>query len=194
MAGRLAADGRIRAAAWSIRRRFIAAGKLSWQVPPGRWKIILFQPRFLPRPLGQGGQFSVDGASKDCVDWFVALRSIRGMMLISGPRIRKRTTVGFFYDEPEPRWRSGYRTSRRAQTSGRSIGRRPSSLINSELAGDDQAAGSLSVSGRPLPRRGAAPCTAESSEWCHVHVVSRWAISWNTARSYGEPGIPVPAI
>ena len=42
VAGRVAADGRIKGDSLLDLAPFIAGDKLSWQVPPGRWKIMNF--------------------------------------------------------------------------------------------------------------------------------------------------------
>jgi len=102
VAGRLAADGAIDAASLLDLAPFIQAGKLTWPVPEGRWKIMKFTHVQAPG-LGQGGgvQLSVDGASKDCVDWL--LQTVYQPHYDHFKADFGRTIVGFFYDEPETR-------------------------------------------------------------------------------------------
>jgi hypothetical protein len=78
----------------------IRDGMLEWDVPPGKWEIMKFNWIMGPR-LGQGGAYSVDGASQDCVDWF-----IQKVYQPHYDRFGKdfgKTIAGFFYDEPEVR-------------------------------------------------------------------------------------------
>ncbi|RKY09016.1 MAG: hypothetical protein DRP65_08320, partial [Planctomycetota bacterium] len=51
---------------------FIKHGKLTWQAPAGHWQVIKFTHKQAPG-LGQRGgkELSVDGASRDCTDWFL---------------------------------------------------------------------------------------------------------------------------
>ena len=136
VAGRLDAEGKIPSESLVDLAPFIAGDKLSWQVPPGRWKIMHFT-RVLAPPLGQGGQYSVDGASKDCVDWFLAA--------VYQPHYDHfgaefgRTIRGFFYDEPETRGDWG--TELRSVLDERNIDWKKAFVAYKfELAGDDQAA------------------------------------------------------
>lgn len=78
----------------------IKEGKLAWQAPAGKWKIIKFTHKQGPG-LGQGNAPSIDGASQDCVDYF--------MQTVYQPHWDRfkddfgKTIPGFFYDEPETR-------------------------------------------------------------------------------------------
>jgi hypothetical protein len=100
VAGRLAADGKIEGDSLVDLAPQIHEGKLSWQAPAGKWKVMKFTHVQAPG-LGQGGQLSVDGASKDCVDWFI--------QTVYQPHYDRfkadfgKTIPGFFYDEPETR-------------------------------------------------------------------------------------------
>jgi hypothetical protein len=74
-------------------------GTLSWEVPQGRWKVMLFTWRFTGSQGGQRKYISVDGASPDCVEWFIET--------VYQPHFDRfkadfgKTIVGYFYDEPE---------------------------------------------------------------------------------------------
>jgi hypothetical protein len=100
LAGKLAADGAVDGEGLVDLAGSIREGKLTWQVPAGKWKIMNFSHKQGPA-LGQGGALSVDGASKDCVDWFLAT--------VYQPHYDQlkadfgKTVMGFFYDEPETR-------------------------------------------------------------------------------------------
>ena len=100
LAGKLDADGAIDGESLVDLAASIREGKLSWQAPAGKWKVMNFSHKQGPA-LGQGGGLSVDGASKDCVDWFIAT--------VYQPHYDRfkadfgKTIPGFFYDEPETR-------------------------------------------------------------------------------------------
>ncbi len=102
VAGRVTNNGAVESGSLVDLAPFIRDGKLAWQVPNGAWKIMKFTHKQAPG-LGQGGgkQLSVDGASQDCVDWF--------LQTVYQPHYDRfkadfgKTIVGFFYDEPETR-------------------------------------------------------------------------------------------
>jgi hypothetical protein len=100
LAGKLADDGAIDGESLVDLAPNIRDGKLSWQIPAGKWKVMNFSHKQGPS-LGQGGALSVDGASKDCADWFIAT--------VYQPHYDRfkddfgKTIPGFFYDEPETR-------------------------------------------------------------------------------------------
>ena len=98
LAGKLDADGKILGDSIVDLHDFITAGKLSWQAPAGRWQVMKFTHTQAPG-LGQNGQVSVDGASRDCTEWFI--------QTVYQPHFDRfgkdfgKTIPGFFYDEPE---------------------------------------------------------------------------------------------
>ena len=100
LAGRLTADGKIEGDSLVDLASHVHDGKLSWQVPAGKWRIMKFAHVQGPA-LAQNGQLSVDGASRDCVDWF--------LQTVYQPHYDRfgadfgKTIPGFFYDEPETR-------------------------------------------------------------------------------------------
>ena len=98
--GRSAPTARSRAPPWLTLRRTFTAASLSWQAPAGKWRVFKFTHKQAPGLAQQGGsQLSVDGASKDCVDWF--------LQTVYQPHFEHygaefgKTIRGFFYDEPE---------------------------------------------------------------------------------------------
>ena len=100
VAGRVSADGKIEGDTLLDLARYIRGGKLSWQAPAGKWRILKFTHKQAPGLVQVGGsQLSVDGASKDCVDWF--------LQTVYQPHFEHyradfgKTIRGFFYDEPE---------------------------------------------------------------------------------------------
>jgi len=99
VAGRLTTAGKVEGGSLIDLAPHVHDAKLHWQVPAGRWKVMKFTHVQAP-PLGNG-QLSVDGASKDCVDWF--------LQTVYQPHYGRfkadfgKTIRGFFYDEPETR-------------------------------------------------------------------------------------------
>ena len=78
----------------------ILQGKLRWEAPVGKWRIIKFTHKQAPGLMQVGGsQLSVDGASKDCVDWF--LQTVYQPHFDHYRADFGQTIRGFFYDEPE---------------------------------------------------------------------------------------------
>lgn len=100
VAGRLSADGKIEGESLVDLAPSIQAGHLAWDVPAGKWRVVKFTHSQAPA-LGQNGQLSVDGASKDCVDWF--LQTVYQPHYDHFGADFGKTIPGFFYDEPETR-------------------------------------------------------------------------------------------
>ena len=124
----------------------------------------------------QGGQFSVDGESKDCVDWFLAT--------VYQPHYDHfgaefgRTIRGFFYDEPETRGDWG--TELRSVFDERKVDLKKAFVAYKfELAGDgvrqerpnrrsDPPIPKAFASNRPLSSR-----SSRSPRLCRVWAASR---------------------
>ena len=98
VAGRVAADGKIDGRSLVDLAPYIRDGKLSWRVPAGKWKVMKFSYVQAP-PLMQSGQLAVDGASQDCVDWF--LQTVYQPHYDHFKADFGKTIRGFFFDEPE---------------------------------------------------------------------------------------------
>ncbi len=98
LAGKIDAGGKIEGGSIVDLHDFITGGSLSWQAPAGKWQVMKFTHIQAPG-LGQGGQLSVDGASRDCTDWFI--------QTVYQPHFDRfgadfgKAIPGFFYDEPE---------------------------------------------------------------------------------------------
>ena len=120
LAGHVAADGKIDGASLVDLAPQIKDGVLSWQVPAGKWKIMKFAHVQAPA-LGQNGQLSVDGASKDCVDWFLK-RSISRTTTILRP-ISARPSAASSTTSRKPA-ATGAPNSIVCSPSGTSIGKR----------------------------------------------------------------------
>ncbi len=77
----------------------VKSGTLAWNVPEGKWRIMKFSWEFNGTKGGQKKFISVDGASPDCVEWF-----IKTVYQPHYDRFKDdfgKTIVGYFYDEPE---------------------------------------------------------------------------------------------
>jgi hypothetical protein len=74
---------------------WITGGRLDWKAPPGgSWQVMKFTWHHNAK-----GRILVDGASKDCVDWY-----IRTVYQPHYDHFREdfgHTIAGYFYDEPE---------------------------------------------------------------------------------------------
>ncbi len=100
VAGQVNASGKIEGSTLINLAPQISAGKLRWQAPAGKWRIFKFTHKQAPGLIQVGGsQLSVDGASQDCVDWY--------LQTVYQPHFEHfgaefgKTIRGFFYDEPE---------------------------------------------------------------------------------------------
>ncbi|MEY3896874.1 MAG: hypothetical protein RLZZ214_2395 [Verrucomicrobiota bacterium] len=100
VAGRLTGDNRFEGDSLLDLAPFIKSGKLTWQPPKGRWRVVRFTHKQAPG-LGQSGgrELSVDGASRDCAEWF--LKTVYQPHYDRFKEHFGTTIPGFFYDEPE---------------------------------------------------------------------------------------------
>ena len=72
VAGRVDAGGRIEGNTLVDLAPRIRSGNLRWEAPAGKWRIFKFTHKQAPGLIQVGGsQLTVDGASKDCVDWYL---------------------------------------------------------------------------------------------------------------------------
>ena len=100
IAGQVNAQGKIEGHTLIDLGPDIRSGKLHWQAPAGKWRIMKFTHKQAPGLVQVGGsQLSVDGASKDCVDWF--LQTVYQPHFEHYKADFGKTIRGFFYDEPE---------------------------------------------------------------------------------------------
>jgi hypothetical protein len=77
----------------------IRGGQLSWDAPAGRWQVMKFTWAFTGPKGMQQKMIAVDGASRDCVDWF--LRTVYQPHYDRFKEDFGKTIRGYFYDEPE---------------------------------------------------------------------------------------------
>ena len=71
----------------------VSGDKLTWNAPSGKWKVMKF--------TWDRGSGLVDGASQDCVDWYI--RKVYQPHYDHFKADFGKTIKGFFYDEPETR-------------------------------------------------------------------------------------------
>lgn len=142
-------------------------GSLAWNAPEGKWRIMKFSWTFNGTKGGQQKYISVDGASPDCVEWF-----IKTVYQPHYDRFKDdfgKTIVGYFYDEPETQgdWGSDVPNviAERKQSLAKLL-----VAYKFKLAGEEQTAGMY----------GYLDCFAESwgrtmyggmSRWCRDHKV-----------------------
>ncbi|HUT14135.1 MAG TPA: glycosyl hydrolase [Thermoguttaceae bacterium] len=99
VAGREAEDGKIDSATLLDLNAHIQAGRLQWRAPDGRWSVVKLTWQYAGAKGHQKPWVSVDGASRDSVQWF--------LQHVYQPHYDRfkddfgKTIVGYFYDEPE---------------------------------------------------------------------------------------------
>ena len=109
-------------------------GHLSWEVPPGRWKLMGFEWRYSE---GRRGRLLVDGASQAAVDWY--LRTVYQPHYDHFADDFGGSIRGYFYDEPETHGDWG--TEVIPMLEERGIDWKAALVAwKHELAGEDQAA------------------------------------------------------
>lgn len=166
LAGRLTADGKVESDSLVDLVSHIADGKLAWQVPVGKWKIMKFGHVQAPA-LGQNGQLSVDGASKDCVEWF--------LQTVYQPHYDRykadfgKTIPGFFYDEPETRGDWGTELCR-VLAEWKVDWKKAYVAYKFELAGEEQIAARYQYLDAFAEAWGRT-MYGGMTDWCHTHDV-----------------------
>lgn len=162
----------------------ITDGKLRWQVPAGKWKIMKFSHVQAPG-LGQHGgkQLSVDGASKDCVDWF--------LQTVYQPHYDRfkdefgKTIPGFFYDEPETRGDWGTELNRVLAEWGVDW-KKAYVAYKFQLAGEEQAAARYQYLDAFADTWGRTMYGGITT-WCHAHGVKSMGHFMEHASLYVHP-------
>jgi hypothetical protein len=99
VAGRITDGDAVDAATLVNLTASVKNGTLAWEAPAGDWQIMKFTWAFAGASGAQRKYISVDGASPECVNWFI--------QTVYQPHYDRyqddfgKTIVGFFYDEPE---------------------------------------------------------------------------------------------
>lgn len=138
VAGRLNAEGKVEGDTLADLAPHIREGKLRWQAPAGKWRIFKFTHKQAPGLIQVGGsQLTVDGASQDCVDWY--------LQTVYQPHFERyaadfgKTIRGFFYDEPETPGDWGTEVNR-VLADWKVDWKKAYVAYKSELAGEEQTA------------------------------------------------------
>ena len=148
---------------------FIKEGKLSWNAPSGNWQIIKFTHKQAPG-LGQrsGKQLSVDGASRDCTDWFI--QKVYQPHYDHYKEDFGKTIVGYFYDEPETKGDWGTELDVILKEWGVDW-KKAYVAYKFNLAGDDHLAGRYQYMEAVAEAWGRV-MYGSMTKWCHEHDVS----------------------
>jgi hypothetical protein len=166
LAGRLNADGKIEGDTLVDLASHISNGMLAWDVPEGKWKIMKFTHVQAPA-LAQNGQLSVDGASKDCVDWFI--ETVYQPHYDHFKADFGKTILGFFYDEPETCGDWG--TELKPILDERKVDwKKAYAAYKFELAGEEQAAAKYQYL-EAFAEAWGRTMYGGVTRWCHEHGV-----------------------
>ena len=169
VAGRLTDDGKIDADSLLDLKPFIHDGALRWTAPAGKWRIMKFTHEQAP-PLTQFKQLSVDGASGDCVDWYI--RTVYQPHFDHFKDDFGKTIAGFFYDEPETQGDWGTELDRTLAEWGVDW-KKAYVAYKFDLAGESQAAARFQYLDAFAETWGRT-MFGGITEWCHQHgVMSR---------------------
>ena len=182
VAGRVAADGKIEGDSLVDLAPFIHEGKLAWQAPAGKWRVMKFTHVQAPA-LSQNKQLSVDGASKDCVDWFI--------QTVYQPHYDHfgadfgKTIVGFFYDEPETCGDWGTELNR-TLAEWNVDWKKAYVAYKFELAGEEQTAAKYQYLEAFADTWGRT-MYGGMTRWCHAHGVASHGHFMEHAGLYHDP-------
>ena len=168
VAGKELPDGAVDGATLVDLAGSIRDGKLDWEAPAGKWKVMTFTWAFKGANGKQQRFIAVDGASPDCVDWF-----IKTVYQPHYDRYKEdfgKTIRGYFYDEPETPGDWGSDLPKWMAEHGIDV-KKALVAYKFKLAGDEQVAG----------RYGFLDSFAESwgrtmyggmTKWCREHNVT----------------------
>ena len=151
-------------------------------MPAGKWRIMKFTHVQAP-PLGQNGQLSVDGASKDCVDWFI--QTVYQPHYDHFEADFGKTIVGFFYDEPETRGDWG--TELNSVLAERKVDWKKAYVAYKfQLAGEEQIAAKYQYLEAFADAWGRT-MYGGMTRWCHAHGVTSHGHFMEHAGLYHNP-------
>lgn len=168
VAGRVLEGGAIDGASVTNLTALVQSGKLVWNAPEGHWRVMQFSWRFQGKEGGQQRYVSVDGASADCVDWFI--KTVYQAHYDRFSADYGKTIVGYFYDEPETQGDWGSEVPKVIAERGFDLARLLVAF-KFKLAGDEQTAA----------RYAYLDCFADAwgrtmyggmSRWCRAHHVA----------------------
>ena len=152
-------------------------GKLTVDLSAGKWKLMIF--RWEP---DRGRQKLVDGASQDCVDWF--------LQTVYQPHYEHfqgdfgKTIAGFFYDEPETHGDWGTEVPRILAEKG--VDWKAAYVAwKFRLAGDTQPAAQYAYQ-EALSEAWGRTMYGGMTRWCHEHGVKSIGHLMEHEREYLE--------
>ena len=168
LAGKELPDGSVDGATLLDLTGSIRDGNLEWSAPAGSWKVMTFTWAFKGANGKQQKYIAVDGASPDCVDWFI--------QTVYQPHFDRykadfgKTIRGYFYDEPEtpgdwgsdlPKWMAEHGIDMKKVLVAHKF----------KLAGDEQAAGKYQFLDSFAESWGRT-MYGGMTKWCREHNVS----------------------
>ncbi|MCE5268053.1 MAG: hypothetical protein LLG00_09225, partial [Planctomycetaceae bacterium] len=166
VAGKLTADGKVDGATLVDLAPSIHDGKLDWNVPAGKWRVMKFT-HVQGQPLAQTGHLSIDGASKDCVDWYI--NTVYQPHFDHFGADFGKTIRGFFYDEPETRGDWG--TELNSVLAERNVDWKKAYVAHKfQLAGEEQLAAKFQYLDAFAETWGRT-LYGGIQRWCHEHHV-----------------------
>jgi hypothetical protein len=153
---------------------YIENGKLNWDVPKGNWQVIKFTHK-QARGLGGGANdwlggkdLSIDGASRDCTDWFI--ETVYQPHYDHFKEDFGETIVGYFYDEPETKGDWGTELNVVFKEWGVDW-KKAYVAYKLKLAGDDQLAARYQYM-EAIAEAWGRVMYGGMSKWCHDHGVT----------------------
>jgi hypothetical protein len=141
-------------------------GKVVWDVPEGKWKVMRFEWKY-SRILGKGANLLVDGADQAATDWY-----IKTVYQPHYDRFKAdfgKTIPGFFYDEPETQGDWGSAVIPMLKERGIDW-KKALVAWNFKLAGEQQAAAKYQYQDAFAEAWGKT-LFGGITEWCHKHKV-----------------------
>ncbi|MBI4879455.1 MAG: hypothetical protein HY812_07310 [Planctomycetes bacterium] len=140
----------------------IQDGALRFDAPPGAWRVLKFTWTNVP-----GDRLLVDGASQDCVDWYI--RTVYQPHYDRFSADFGKTIRGFFYDEPETHGDFGSEVL--AVLAERGVDWKMAlAAWTATLAGEEQAAARYQYQDA-LAEAWGRTLYGGLTRWCHEHGV-----------------------
>ncbi len=184
VAGRLTANGQIEGQTLIDLARFVHGGHLRWESSAGKWRVLKFTHQQAPGLIQLGGkQLTVDGASQDCVDWY--------LQTVYQPHFERyradfgKTIRGFFYDEPETPGDWGTELNR-VLAERKVDWKKAYVAYKSQLAGEDQTAARYQYLDA-LAEAWGRTMYGGIARWCRQHGVKSTGHFMEHSKLYQHP-------
>lgn len=182
IAGHVTEDGKIEGNTLVDLAGNIQNGKLAWQAPAGKWRVMKFTHVQAPG-VSQTGQLSVDGASKKAVDWF--LKTVYQPHYDHFGADFGKTIPGFFFDEPETRGNWGTELNVVLKEWGVDW-KKAYVAYKFELAGEEQTAAKFQYLDA-LAEAWGRTMYGGMTRWCHEHKVQSIGHFMEHSNLYRDP-------